>query len=108
MKPRTRSKRNKARWISRIRVERRNESVGYVVLFTNGRLTATIKGNLAPLASVDSLQSEAFDAAANWLCHTRPGSNAPKPKLRRLHYVRSHCQPVNRNHKEHKQGRRAA
>ena len=108
MSMRLRSGRSKARWTSRIHFENRNGLIAYCATLTNGRLVATLRGGFSRLpVAADHLQSAAAEAVTNWLAHPRDGGFS-KPKIKKLHYVRAHCHPVNRNHKEHRQGRRAA
>lgn len=97
------------KWTSRIHVEKRNGLVSYCVLLSNGKSTATIRGGFSRLpVAVDDLQTAVCDAATSWLAHTQPGNGAPKPRIKRMRYVRAHYQPVNRQHREHRNGRRAA
>jgi hypothetical protein len=99
----------KERWTSRIRVERRNGLTSYAVEFSNGRATATLRGvfSRVPLPAA-VVQAEAITAATNWLAHVRPDKNAPAPAIKRPYYIRSETNPNNRQHREHRTGRRAA
>jgi hypothetical protein len=100
--------RNKTRWTTRIRVERRNNLTSYAVLFTNGKSLATLRGAFSRLPiTADVLQSEAFTAAIDWMAHLQPNNGAPKPKLKRLHYIRNQTRSNNHKRREHRM-RRAA
>lgn len=96
-------------WAGNLRIEQRRGALRYIVQFTDGRLRASLYGNLEPLTTIPSaLKQAAWVAALNWLAHTRHGANSPPPQIKKLRYFRGHVKPGNKNHRQHQTVRRAA
>lgn len=97
------SRSKNSRWASRIHIERRNGLTSYVVTFTDGRLTATVRGAFSRIPVQTSVvRAEAVTAATDWLAHIRALPAKPRRRLRRL------ACPQNKQPRKHGFGRRAA
>lgn len=73
-------------WTRRIRVETRQGRTIYVITFSNGRSSATVRGSFTRLPSTSvSMQAEA----------------------RQIHYVRNRTQPRNKSHHQPRRARAA-
>jgi hypothetical protein len=95
-------------WVGNLRIEQRCGALRYIVQFTDGRLRASLYGNLEPLtASPSALKQAAWTAALNWMAHTRPGSDATEPQIKQLYYIRNCTRPGNKSHRQRRMGRRA-
>lgn len=65
-------------WAATLRIEQRYGVMRYVLLFTNGRLTASLFGSIDPRSSLSPTEI-GWQVAADWLSHVRPH----QPKRRR-------------------------
>lgn len=65
-------------WATSLRIEQRYGALRYVVLFSDGRLTASLFGSVDDSVSSRSAEEIAWQVAAGWLSHVRP-----QPKRRR-------------------------
>ena len=70
-------------WSSRLRVEKRNGKVWYVILFSDGRLYAALRSFVSPTADITEVKGEAERVSSDWLTHIHADTHHRKSGDRR-------------------------